>query len=148
MRVTRPVSLSPTRWHDWKPCTGWRLDARLTPGRCLRVTALTASLKHLPCVNTITIRRKRKKCKRTRRFFLIFLKRCNSTACDVFTRFAPKKVADAPKKTPPKNRRRKSAGRRVSAHPVLVHQKLEKSRVKFFKRQKKQKTYRASEKKY
>ena len=32
--------------------------------------------------------------------------------------------------------------------PVLVHQKLEKSRVKFFKRQKKLKTDRASEKKY
>ena len=145
--MTRPVSLSQTRRHDWKPCTGWRLDARLTVGRCLRVTALTACGKHLPCVNTITIRRKRKKCKRTRRFFLIFLKRCNSTTCDTFPHSSPKKSCGRAKKTP-KKRAAKAAERHVSAHPVLVHQKLEKSRVKFFKRQKKLKTDRASEKKY
>ena len=58
-----------------------------------------------------------------------------------------KKLRTRPKKRQ-KNGRRKPAERRVSAHPVLVHQKLEKSRVKFFKRQKKLKTDRASEKKY
>ena len=147
MRVTRPVSLSPTRRHDWKSCTEWRLDARLTSGRGLPQAALTACLKSLPFVNTSTIPPRKQKCKRTRRFFLIFLKRCNSTACDVFTRFAPKKSCGRAKKTPQK-RPAKAAERHVSAHPVLDHPKLEKSRVKFFKRQKKQKTDRASEKKY
>ena len=60
---------------------------------------------------------------------------------------AKKKVTDAPKKiaenAPPKARRTA----RILA-PVLVHPKLEKSRVKFFNRQKKQKVDRASEKKY
>ena len=107
MRVTRPVSLSPTRRHDWKPCTGWRLDARLTVGRCLRVTALTASLKHLPCVNTITIRRKRKNASGHDDFFLIFLKRCNSTTCYEFSHFAQKKKMQTRQKKRPKNGRRK-----------------------------------------
>ena len=69
MRVTRPVSLSPTRRHDWKSCTEWRLDARLTSGRGLPQAALTACLKSLPFVNTIKIHRNAKNASRNDDFF-------------------------------------------------------------------------------
>ena len=65
----------------------------------------------------------------------------------IFARDAPKKIANAPKKAP-KKIACESPADGAYPRPVLVHPKLEKSRVKNFKRQKKQKVNRASEKKH
>ena len=112
MRVTRPVSLSPTSRHGWKPCTWWRLDARLTPGRNLRLAALTACGKHLPFVNTIKIHRNHKKASAFGNFF-DFLKalqfnglRCFHPVCAKKScGRAKKKCERAPKKRTAKARR-------------------------------------------
>ena len=80
--------------------------------------------------------------------FFDFLKVLKFNGLRDFRPIPRQKKCGRAQKNAQKNGRRKPAGRRVSAHPVLVHPKLEKSRVKFFKRQKKLKTDRASEKKY
>ena len=106
MRVTRPVSLSPTRRHDWKPCTGWRLDARLTVGRCLPQAPLKAYLKSLPFVNTYTLARKREMQADTTIFF-DFLKVLKFNGLRDFLPFlAQKKLRTRPKNAK-KNGRRK-----------------------------------------
>ena len=63
-----------------------------------------------------------------------------------FHPFRAKKVADAPQKNA-KKADGESPADGAYPRPVLVHPKLEKSRVKFFKRKKKLKADRASEKK-
>ena len=79
--------------------------------------------------------------------FFDFLKALKFNYLRGFHQNCAKKNADATQKTP-----KKTDGENppdgAYPRPVLVHPKLEKSRVKFFKRQKKQKVNRASEKKY
>ena len=80
--------------------------------------------------------------------FFDFLKSLQFNGLRDFRPFRPQKKLRTRQKNRQKNR--PLAGRRTARilGPVLVHLKLEKSRVKFFKRQKKQKVDRASEKKY
>ena len=79
--------------------------------------------------------------------FFDFLKALKLNDLRYFRPGCAKKNANVPKKTPPKTDGESRRTARI-LRPVLVHQKLEKNRVKFFKRQKKLKTDRASEKKY
>ncbi len=135
MRVTRPVSMSPTRRHDWRSCTGWRLDARLTVGRCLRVTALTASLKHLPCVNTITISLHNTFASRNDDFF-DFLKALQLNNLRHFLPIPRQKKLREGQKNAQKNGRRTPAGRRGYA-PSTSSSKTRKKSSEIFQASKK-----------
>ena len=79
--------------------------------------------------------------------FLIFFKVLKFNGLRDFLPIPRQKKCGRDPKNAQKNGRRKPPDG-AYPRPVPVHPKLEKSRVKFFKRQKKLKTDRASEKKY
>ena len=115
MRVTRPVSLSPTRRHDWRSCTWWRLDARLTSGRGLPQAALTACLKRPSFLSTPLLYDANVKMQAATTIFFDFLKSLQFNYLLDFRPFRAPKNCGRAQKNAPKNGRRKPGGRRVSA---------------------------------